>query len=127
MRLLAHGSRLRQLLQLEWLKVHDEWPKIRTELDGGRPAMIGLVRTVSDDPRMLNQNHQVMAYGYDLDGTRLSLRIYDPNWPGDDQVTLTVDVADANSVVEPVYSKLDGPVRCFFSAPYTRRDPLPWR
>lgn len=42
--------------------------------------MVGLVRVVSDDPRLLGHNHRVLAYGYDLEGSDLALQIYDPNW-----------------------------------------------
>jgi hypothetical protein len=110
-----------------YVMVHDEWPRVRKELDAGRPALLGLVRTISDDVRMLGHNHQVMAYGYDVNGNRVSIRICDPNWPEDDGVTLSFDAGDPNSVVRPSYSKLDGEVYCFFLTPYERRDPLPWR
>ena len=107
--------------------IRQEWPKVRAELDAGRLAMIGLVRTVDNDPFKLNRNHQVLAYGYDLDGSQLTLLIYDPNWPNDDDVTLRLDVSDPRAFVTPTYSKADAPVLCFFLAPYTRRDPAPWR
>src|SRR4030095_3558548 len=45
----------------------------------------GLVKAKSRAPRDLGANHQVLAYGYELDGTRLTLRLYDPNPPDDDQ------------------------------------------
>jgi hypothetical protein len=110
-----------------YVMVHDEWPKIQQRLDAGQPAMIGLVRVVSDEPRLLGHNHQVLAYGYDLEGTDLTLHIYDPNWPNDDTVTLELDVGDPRAAAVPAYSKSDGPLVCFFSAPYARSDPTPWR
>ena len=110
-----------------YVMIHDEWPRLQVELDAGRPAMMGLVRTVSDDPRLLGHNHQVMAYGYDLNGPSLTLRIYDPNWPGDDGVVLSLDISDPRSAAAANYSKPDGPLYGFFAAPYTRRDPAPWR
>jgi hypothetical protein len=110
-----------------YVMIHDAWPTIRMDLDAGRPAMIGLVRVVSTDPSQLNRNHQVLVYGYDLEGTALTLRIYDPNWPDDDNVTLSLNVADPRAAVSPTYSKADGPLYCFFNAPYSERDPTPWR
>ena len=61
--------------------VHDEWPVIKARLDGGTLVMIGLVKVVAADPRQLNHNHQVIAYGYDLQGSALKLLILDPNYP----------------------------------------------
>lgn len=110
-----------------YVMVHDEWPKVRSALDAGRLAMLGLIRVVDNDPFKLNKNHQVLAYGYDLHGPRLTLRIYDPNWPNDDEVTLRLDVADPRALVTPAYSKADAPVLSFFRAPYRWRDPAPWR
>ena len=40
----------------------------------------------------MTQSHQVVAYAYDVVGDALTLRIYDPNWPGRDDVTVTVGV-----------------------------------
>jgi hypothetical protein len=62
-------------------------PDLRRELAAGRPALLGLVRTVSWDPRAVVQHHVVLAYG--LDGGVVS--VYDPNHPGDDTVRLRVD------------------------------------
>jgi hypothetical protein len=106
--------------------VHQEWPRIRADLDSGRLSMIGLIRIVDDDPFKLNHNHQVLAYGYDLDGSQLTLLIHDPNWPND-EVTLRLDTADPRALVTTTYSKPDAPVVCFFRAPYVARDPGPWR
>ena len=72
---------------------------------------------------MLGHNHQVLAYGYDLDGSQLTIRICDPNWPGDDGVTLSLDISDARAAVVPVYSRPDPTTFCFFRAPYAGRDP----
>jgi hypothetical protein len=103
-----------------------EWPRIRADLDAGRLSMVGLIRIVDDDPFRLNNNHQVLAYGYDLDSSQVTLRIYDPNWPND-EVTLSFDTADPRGLVTTKYSKPDAPVVCFFRAPYSARIPVPWR
>src|SRR5262245_17221546 len=111
-----------------WTMIKIEWPRIRQALDKGQIAMLGLVQVVSDDPAKLGKNHQVVAYGYDLDGSMLKLHIYDPNYPGDDTVTLTLNLADPRGVAKGVYSKYaDPPIHCFFMAPYAKRDPIPWR
>jgi hypothetical protein len=95
-----------------------EWPRIRREFDAGRLVPLGLVRAVSANPLALTRNHQVLGWGYDLDGSRLTLRVYDPNWPGDDEVTISLDVADPQGGAVPAWSRPDGPVVAFFRAPY---------
>ena len=67
-----------------------EWPRIRATLDAGRLAPIGLVRHHGIDPRDLVKDHQVVAYGYRVSETPggITLRIYDPNWPDRDDVTV---------------------------------------
>jgi len=104
-----------------WVMATREWPRVRRLLDAGRLVPLGLVRAVSWNPLDLARNHQVLAWGYDLDGGRLTLRIHDPNWPADDEVTLTLDVGDPDGEARPVYSKPDGPVVAFFKAPYRFR------
>ena len=111
----ANGSPLfralvrRQVLSLDWLRTplafwwmgaiaderaaelaHEvEWPRIRAEIDAGRLARVGLVRHTGLNPLHLTQSHQVLAYAYTMDGDAVTLRIYDPNLPGRDDVVVT--------------------------------------
>jgi hypothetical protein len=112
---------------LPYVTIHDEWPGIRGLLDAGKLAMIGLVRAVSLDPQMLGHNHQVLAYGYDLDGTTVTLRICDPNWPRDDTVTITFDSGGAMASTAPTWSKTDAKLFGFFNYPFASVDPAPFR
>ena len=117
----ANGSELfralvrRQVLSLDWLRVplrfwwmaalgaeralrrsHDaEWPRIRAEIDAGRLAMVGLVRQTGRNPLKLTSNHQVLAFAYEVNGDTVTLRLYDPNWPGRDDVDITIRAASA--------------------------------
>lgn len=75
-----------------WRMIVEEWPLIRQDLDAGRPSPLGLVCVKSEDPFQLGKNHQVMAYGYDLQGSRLSLCIYDPNLPKNDTLRLSLNL-----------------------------------
>ena len=68
-----------------------EWPRIRADIDAGRLSMVGLVRHTGLNPLRLTQSHQVLAYGYEVAGDAVTLRIYDPNWPARDDVTVTID------------------------------------
>lgn len=120
----ANGSPLfravvrRQILSLRWLTVPwrfwraamqpedvlarrslgTEWPRIRAELDAGRLAHVGLIRHHGWNPMELSRDHQVLAYGYALDpaGGAITLRLYDPNWPNRDDVSVTLSPAVLN-------------------------------
>jgi hypothetical protein len=114
----ANGSPLfqtlvrRQVLSLDWLRVplrfwwmgaaspkraarrsrEIEWPRIRTDIDASRLSMVGLVRHTGLNPFHLTQSHQVLAFGYEVAGGAITLRVYDPNWPGRDDVAVGFDV-----------------------------------
>lgn len=70
-----------------------EWPRIRAEIDAGRLAPIGLVRHHGWNPFHLTKDHQVLAHAYETAGPSgpTTIRLYDPNWPNRDDVTLTLD------------------------------------
>ena len=115
----ANGSILfqalvrRQVQSLDWLRVpfgfwwmgamsperagrrsrEIEWPRIRADIDAGRLAVVGLVRHTGLNPFNLTQSHQVLAFACEVAGDAVTLRIYDPNWPGRDDVVVTIDAA----------------------------------
>ncbi len=67
-----------------------EWPRIRAGIDAGRLVRVGLVRHHGLNPWGMTDSHQVIGYAYVVDGDEVTLRIYDPNWPGRDDVALTL-------------------------------------
>ena len=74
-----------------------EWPRIRAEIDGDHPSIVGLIRATGFSPWTLTHNHQVLAWGWETDPAdpgRIALRVYDPNHPGRDDVQLRVVIAD---------------------------------
>jgi hypothetical protein len=79
-----------------------EWPRIRAALDRGELAVIGLIRVTARNPFKLIGNHQVVAYGYEVDGDAIRLRIYDPNWPDRDTVVVTLDGTTKQTTGEDV-------------------------
>ncbi|HEY4753014.1 MAG TPA: hypothetical protein VIH37_06990, partial [Candidatus Limnocylindrales bacterium] len=113
---------------LAWRTIVDEWGgRIRPELDAGRLVCLGLVTVAGSDPRLLGENHQVLAYAYELagDGT-LTLHLYDPNTPAAqaDGVTVSLSVRDPTLPTPIAHSVAIGlPIRGFFATPYTYRDP----
>jgi len=66
-------------------------PGLRRSLAAGQPALLGLIRVVTWDPRKVVENHVVLGYGLQEqpDGTA-EIAVYDPNHPGDDSVRLRV-------------------------------------
>src|SRR3954469_8972440 len=86
----------RQVLSLDWLRTplrfwlagtvggseaarhsrNSEWPLIRADIDAGKLSMVGLVRRATVSPFDLIQNHQVLAYAYEVASNAVTLRIY---------------------------------------------------
>jgi hypothetical protein len=113
-----------------------EWPRIREEIDAGHPSVVGLIRATGASPRMLTQNHQVVAFAYDARQGAITLHVYDPNHPGRDDVTLQVaiDTAPAPGGTRPwrdriaVRQSTGEPLHGFFRQPYPRPGSLrAWR
>lgn len=93
-----------------------EWRAIRAELDAGRPAMVGLVRSATANPLTLTANHQVLAFAYEAGPVNATIRIYDPNHPGRDDVAIRLHVAGRSVTAgqttgEPLLGMLSLPYR----------------
>jgi hypothetical protein len=106
-----------------WRIAREEWPKVRADIDAGHPSALGLIKVKSTDPRQLKQDHQVLAYGYDLEDGALTLRLYDPNQPGRDDVTMSLNVGDPTRPAAIVTSPPAGPVYAFFRVTYAVASP----
>jgi hypothetical protein len=115
----ANGSPLfqvlvrRQVLSLEWMRTplgfwlmaargkddaarrtrETELPRIRQSIEAGRLVMVGLVRHLGWNPLEQTESHQVLAYGYDTQAGTTIVRVYDPNWPDRDDITISVEPA----------------------------------
>jgi hypothetical protein len=114
--------------------VRDEWPRIRADIDAGRLAIVGLIRTAGASPWALARNHQVLAYAYDEAPERLVIRIYDPNHPGRDDIelraTIRPDARGSRSRAEQITleQSTGEPLLGFFRQPYPRPGSLrAWR
>jgi hypothetical protein len=101
-----------------WRMIRQEWPIIKSKLDNGLPCPLGLVRIKSTDLLKLGENHQVLAYGYDLAGDELTLFIYDPNFHHNDHIRLQLNIGDPGRKVDISYWD-NKPVFCFFQSDYT--------
>jgi len=109
-----------------WRTIRQEWPLVRKDLDEGLPCPLGLVTVRSVNPMELGRNHQVLAYGYELAGEQLTLRVYDPNTEPalGDGVFLRLRT-DHPATPAPIEHNvgITEPVRGFFRVRYTYRDP----
>ena len=102
--------------------IRKEWPDIKRDLDARTPSPVSLVKAKSINPADLGKNHQVLAYGYDLDGTALTIHLYDPNHADDDTITMGLDIGHPDKATPVRYSD-GGTVHCFFRSDYTPRSP----
>jgi len=109
-----------------WKTIVVEWPKIKQEIDANRLCPIGIILLKSWNPDHLGRNHQVLVYGYELEGNDLTLLLYDPNSPGDDEVSLAVNVAEPLKRAVITYTNSQGKagdVLCFFKTRYGLKAP----
>jgi hypothetical protein len=102
-----------------WRLVNQEWPAVRQDIDRGHPSPLGLVTVKSSNPLDLKEDHQVLAYGYDVDGAGLTIHLYDPNQPGRDDVTMSLSVADPTKPTTVTMAPSGPPVLAFFRVTYT--------
>lgn len=120
------GRRVVATRGVAWRTVAVQLPRIIADLDAGRPAPLGVVTVASANPLQLRFNHQVLAYGYEVAGDSVTLRVYDPNRGGDDATFLRVDTRDPTRPPEIAHNLGIGRrVRGFFRTGYTRSTPPP--
>ncbi len=111
---------------VSWLTIVGEWPGIQADLDRGRPVPLGLVTVRSWSPGDLGRNHQVLAYGYDLTGRDLVLKVYDPNTDlaSADDVRVSLSIAKPSEATTITHNvSIGDPIRGFFQVPYEFSDP----
>jgi hypothetical protein len=105
---------------LAWRTVNVQWRQIRADLDQGTPVALGVVTVDSADPRDLGLNHQVLACGYDVDGSTVTLTVYDPNRGRRDDTVVRFDTrAPQRRIAFENTLGLRRPVRGFFRTAYT--------
>jgi hypothetical protein len=100
-------------------------PTVRSTIDSGHPCPLGLVCVHSLNPKDLGENHQVLAWGYEDQGSTTTVQVYDCNHPDDDDVTITFDHTNPGHTTEFKYSAGDHDIRGFFPVTYHHEDPSP--
>jgi hypothetical protein len=109
---------------VSWRTIEQQWPQIMASIDGGQPAPLGLVTVASANPGMLGDNHQVLAYGYQIAGTEVTVRVYDPNSGQDDGVFIKFGTSAPTAAT--TFSNninIGFPVRGFFLTAYAPAAP----
>ena len=106
---------------------HEEWPQIMADIDAGRPSPITLQTVKTLLPTGLGECHQVLVYGYEAHGHSVTLRVYDPNQPGDPDVYMSFEDGDISQrivVDHNVGVTTDtgekAPIYCFIRMNYNR-------
>ena len=110
------------------IAIDQEWPRIRADLDGGHPSVVGLIRASGSSPWRLTSNHQVLAFAYEAIGAAITIGVYDPNHPGRDDVELraVIDVDRGGGADRPRRDRVHlgqstgEPLLGFFRQPYPR-------
>ncbi|MCB9845220.1 MAG: hypothetical protein H6811_04445 [Phycisphaeraceae bacterium] len=117
-----------------WALTRRGLDKIVSDLESGAPVMLGLVYRDRDDGWNPAGNHQVLGYAVDVSPGRVLISIYDPNFPGRDDVRLEVHLIEiddgtggsieAARTRRVVPGRSDREVRGVFAMPYSPRPPL---
>ena len=103
------------------------WPKVRACLDASKPVTLTLIVHSNDhNPKHLEDHHRVVAYAYEVrpvvagEGapsgadSHVTIYIYDPNYPDDDDVSLTFFTGGAKSKIRLRHNQPDEDVHGFF-------------
>lgn len=117
--------------------VFDEWPKIKGDIDAGRPSplvLIGKPACNSGDVNCtitaLSNSHQVLAWAYSLDGRdNLILKVYDPNQPNVNNAEIFLNIGNPDQTIPisaPSITNADANHSVFrgiFRSSYSPKDP----
>jgi hypothetical protein len=111
---------------IAWHTINEEWPLIRDDIDAGHPCPLGLVTVRSINPMDLGRCHQVLAYAYDVEGSTLTIRLYDPNTDpaAADDCRLSLDISHPSQATSITHNAgISEPIRGFFRTAYNPADP----
>lgn len=108
-----------------------ELPALRARLAKGELVPLCLILGKADGKTKPWDNHQILAYADASTGEATTLRVYDPNYPKDDQAILTFTTRhDGLETLLTTHragrpKPLETPVRGLFATPYTQQTPIP--
>ena len=105
---------------LSWRTIEQQWPQVRSNIDQGTPSPLGVITVASANPAELGVNHQVLAYGYSLTGTQVTLHVYDPNTGPADDTHISFDTSAPTEPTTFTHNiNMTLPVRGFFVSAYS--------
>ncbi len=105
---------------LGYLSQSNEWPSVKSKIDSGIPTTLCLIRAGRLDPN-IGKNHQVVVYGYDINSSKVTLKVYDPNYPDNDNVVIGFTLGQDNSRIDAYQTPGPTP-RGFLHIPYDRTE-----
>lgn len=104
---------------------YKELQKVTAQLDKGQAVILGLVYVSIADTLAIWFNHQVLAYDYSQEQKILKVKIYDPNFPCQNDVFIEIKRAfNGLQCKQKVFSTgKEIPIRGFFVMPYAPVSP----
>ena len=108
-----------------WKTIMETMPKLRKTINDGHLCPLGLVCVQSANPFDLGLNHQVLAWEYSDNGPKTTVKLYDPNIPNNDSVTITFDNSKPDQTTDFIHSERDEPIFGFFTTNYSPENPSP--
>jgi hypothetical protein len=101
-------------------KTYKEFSDIRLSLDKKQPVVIGLVYVHLSQSLAIWSNHQVIAHSYEVDSGKSTVYLYDPNFPGREDIALELIRTEQGfqCIQRDLQSNVGIPVRGFFKIPY---------
>ena len=113
---------------LAWRSIRVQWAQMRSDLDRGTPAALGVVTVASSKPADLALNHQILAYAYDLSGAETTVRVYALNRGQRDDVWIRFDTSKPTKPTVFEHNLgMRRPVRASSAPPTPRPRPRPSR
>jgi hypothetical protein len=100
------------------LMTKSDVPMVKKSIEQDRPKTLGLI-CVDGSTANPTDNHQVLAtgYRYDTNSKDLTIDIYDPNYPDEDDIHISMNTGLPDNAINISHSKGD-PIRGFFAIKY---------
>jgi hypothetical protein len=101
----------------------EAWKMVKEDVDNNHPSPIGVIRIKSINPFKVFNQHQLLAYGYQINKELITINVYDQNFPYSDNLKLSFNTSSNNETFKINSSAGLGKVHSFFKAPYEPKQP----
>jgi hypothetical protein len=104
---------------------YKEFSDIQLFLDRKQPIVLGLVYVHLSKSIAIWSNHQVIAYKYEIDSEKNTVYLYDPNFPGREDIVIELVKTEKGlqCIQRDLQSNAGIAVRGFFKIPYSSNVP----